>query len=202
MIAIIDFGAGNLYSAYHAFKSFYDKVEIIRHAREIDNNISGLVLPGDGSFPAAFHCLKKNGFPQFIRENPQIPLLGICVGFQLLFSSSEENGGSEGLGIIPGEVKKFTLEREKIPHIGWNNCHLIRKSPLITGIQNDSYFYFVHSYFATPLQEKNCIMSCNYGFDFTAAVQKGNTYGCQFHPEKSHDIGWKIIKNFVRLCQD
>ena len=201
MIAIIDFGAGNLYSTFHAFKSFYEKIKIVRQVREIDKNINGLVLPGDGSFPAAFHCLKKRGFIQFIKTNSQIPIFGICVGFQLLFDYSKENGGSPGLGIIPGEVKKFTMIQRKIPHIGWNNCQLVRQSPLLQNIQNDSYFYFVHSYFATPLQKDHCIMTCNYGIDFAAAVQKDNIYGCQFHPEKSHDIGWKIIENFVKICR-
>ena len=203
MIAIIDFGAGNLYSAYHAFKSFYAETKIVRSPSEICTGIRGLVLPGDGSFPAAFDCLKKSKFSQFIKNNVQIPMLGICVGFQLLFNSSDEDGGSEGLALIDGEIKKFVSEKEKIPHIGWNNCHFNRDSPLWIGVPNSSFFYFVHSHFAIHENSRahSSVMTCHYINDFIAAVEKEKIYGCQFHPEKSHVMGWKIIENFVNICR-
>ena len=201
MIAIIDFGAGNLHSAYHAFKSFYPQTNIIRHPHALGPQTRGLVLPGDGSFPFVFDRLKRNGFVRFIKENPQLPLLGICVGFQLLFSASEEDGGSEGLGLIEGEVRRFVSQTEKVPHMGWNDCRRAHPSPLITDIPDFSYFYFVHSYFVSPLDKRDEVMRCHYTRDFAAAVQHHNVYGCQFHPEKSHATGWKIIENFVAICR-
>ena len=203
MIGIIDFGAGNLYSAYHAFNAFSSNTQIIKSPNDITEQTIGLVLPGDGSFPFAYNSLKKAGFVDYLRTRLQLPLLGICVGFQLLFDASDEDGGSEGLGLIAGKVIRFnpTSKNEKIPHIGWNLCTSIKESKLLKGVPNKDYYYFVHSFFAIPQNRDNELMTSNYIQNFCAGVEKGNLFGCQFHPEKSHMAGWKIIENFVSFCK-
>jgi glutamine amidotransferase len=201
VIYILDYGAGNLKSAYHAFQSYTEKSVIIENVSQIKSDITGIVLPGDGSFPYAFNNLKKRGFVSFIKDHRELPLLGICVGYQLLFSSSSEDGGSEGLDLIKGKVEHFPSSPLKIPHMGWNDITLNTDTPVTKGIKTGDYFYFVHSYYPVGVDKSNVLMSCDYIVPFCAAVNSDNVYGFQFHPEKSHDQGRRIIKNFVDLCQ-
>ncbi|HMB01686.1 MAG TPA: imidazole glycerol phosphate synthase subunit HisH [Spirochaetota bacterium] len=201
MIYILDYGAGNLKSAYHAFKSNHNDTVLIDHISRLQNNVTGLVLPGDGSFPYAYHTLQKRGFVSFLRQNHAIPLLGICVGFQLLFSASTEDGGCEGLNLIKGKVVRFEQQKPyKIPHMGWNNILLKQQTPCTRGITDHDYFYFVHSYYPKDVDSKAVLMQTSYISSFCAAVHKKNIYGFQFHPEKSHTKGMLIIKNFINIC--
>lgn len=204
MIDLIDFGAGNLQSALHAFEVLKPPVRLIERPEEIRPDTRALVLPGDGSFKSAYDRLKKNGFAAYFRseafEKSRLPLLGICVGFQLLFDYSDEDGGSEGLGLLRGKVRRFAKKELKIPHMGWNQCRPAKASPLLEGIKENDFFYFVHSYYAEidASDKSNLLLSSDYGIPFPAAVEKGRVSGFQFHPEKSHRAGWRILENFVK----
>jgi glutamine amidotransferase len=201
MIALIDFGAGNLKSAEHAFSQL-GSTRVIERPGEITGDTKALVLPGDGSFRSAYERLVETGFSDYLKNENLRPLLGICVGYQLLFDFSEEDGGSPGLSLIAGNVKKFPRSVGKIPHMGWNQVAIKenkKSSPLIQGVQDDDFFYFVHSFYSelTPSSQSAELLSCDYGFPFCAAVEMKNISGFQFHPEKSHDLGRKLLKNFV-----
>ncbi len=204
MIDLIDFGAGNLQSALHAFGTLSPPVRLIRTPAEIDGQTRALVLPGDGSFKSAYETLRQNGFADYFRSNDfsksRLPLLGICVGFQLLFEHSDEDGGSDGLGLIRGQVRRFPRNELKVPHMGWNQTHLCKKSPLLEGIRENEFFYFVHSYRAEveEADREVVLLAADYGERFPAAVEKGLISGFQFHPEKSHRAGWRILENFIR----
>ena len=203
MIGIIDFGAGNLYSAYHAFKSFHPDITIVKSPSEITEAIVGIVLPGDGSFPFAYNNLKRAGFVDYFKHDLEVPLLGICVGFQLLFDVSDEDGGSPGLGLISGRIKRFSSQaKQKIPHIGWNTGKHLKASKLLNNIPNNSYYYFVHSFFPMLNNRNDQLMESHYIQPFCSAVEQNNVFGFQFHPEKSHIIGWKLIENFVSICKE
>ena len=199
MIYIIDYGAGNLKSAVHAISSYAKKSKLISTLDEITETPNGLVLPGDGSFPYAYNNLKKSGFADYIKSHSEIPLLGICVGFQLLFSFSEEEGGSEGLDLIKGRIKRFPNNVGKVPHMGWNKCEIKKDHAIFSGVNNNEWFYFVHSYYAQVNEDTS--MTCDYRENFCSAVIKDNIYGFQFHPEKSSTTGLKIVENFVKICE-
>ncbi len=206
-IAIIDYGVGNLYSVEKALRCFTDEVIITEEAKDIAN-AGALVLPGVGSFEAGMHGLKIRNLiepvQQFARSGK--PLLGICLGAQILLSKGYEFGEFDGLGLIPGKVVKFpTLPAEaKIPHIGWNQ---ITKAPasnwnasLLHDIPEQSHTYFVHSYVLVPDDPTHQFTLTTYGgYEFCSAVRKDNVYGTQFHPEKSGEVGLKIIENFIKL---
>ena len=201
MIGIIDYNMGNLASVYNACHLLDAKASIVKDPNEL-KNFDRIILPGVGAFADAMEHLNETGMKDAILEYSKSgkPMMGICLGMQLLFESSKEFGHTEGLGLINGEVIKFDKtkmhEDFKIPHMGWNTI-INNNHPLFEGLQNP-YLYFVHSYHAVT-DEKNIIGKTIYGYEFTSAVNKDNIYGFQPHPEKSHDNGIQILKNFTKL---
>ncbi len=201
MIAIIDYGMGNLRSVQKGLETTGVKAFITANPAEVVD-APGVILPGVGAFEDAIMNLRNTGMVEAVQEvvRRKRPLLGICLGMQLLFTESEENGCHRGLDLIPGRVVRFPAAK-KIPHMGWNQVSLQGDSPLFSGVADKSYFYFVHSYYCDPF-EPVTIGTCSYGLDFTCAVQKGNLLGCQFHPEKSSSLGLRLLKNFGDLCRE
>jgi glutamine amidotransferase len=197
MIGIVDYGVGNLGSVYNMLKKVGVKSQIEKDPSKLDS-YQGVILPGVGAFDRAMECLEATGFREPLLEygnNKKMPVLGICLGMQLLFDSSEE-GSRSGLGLIPGAAKKFSLPDDfKVPHMGWNRVKSARSSDLFNGIENDMRFYFAHSYFLDCDQDY-VLGRADYGGEFTCVVGKENILGCQFHPEKSHRFGMKLLSNF------
>ena len=201
MITIINYGAGNLFSVEKAFSALGADVRVSSTASDI-LSADKIVLPGVGAFGDCMEQLNASGLIPAIREGGArgIPLLGICVGLQILFEGSEESSGVEGLGLLQGRVSRIDAPHEKIPHIGWNALNIAenhREKGLFAGIPQDSYAYFVHSYHALPKDRAIISSTCFYGEEITASISAGNIMATQFHPEKSGDIGLKIIHNFV-----
>ncbi len=200
-VAVIDYGMGNLYSVSNALKALGASSDIVVSPRGLDA-YDKLILPGVGSFGDAMHELKKRGFVEPLKKfiSSGKPFLGICLGMQLLFSKSEESRGVSGLGVIPGEVKKFS-SRLKCPHMGWNE---IKKSavrdPIFKGVKGGLYAYFCHSYYVKPEDDSAAIGKTEYGIVFASMVRSGRLYGVQFHPEKSQEKGLVLLKNFLILC--
>lgn len=202
MISVIDYGMGNLKSVHNALKFLGIECIITRDQNEIKNS-KGIILPGVGAFPDAIKNLKRYNLDKIILEevNKGKKLLGICLGMQLLFSKSYEGEECEGLGIISGEITKLQ-GNIKIPHIGWNSLEFNKEDSLINELGKESYVYFVHSYLASNIQEEDVLAYSNYGENkIPAVVNKGCVYGAQFHPEKSGDVGLKILKNFGELIR-
>ncbi|MGH7849654.1 MAG: imidazole glycerol phosphate synthase subunit HisH [Thermodesulfobacteriota bacterium] len=204
MIAIVDYGMGNLRSVSKAFQSQGFNVNVTRDPGDI-RNASGLVLPGQGAFGDCVKNLEENGIFHTIKEFIQSgkPYLGICLGLQVLFEGSEESPGVAGLGLFGGKVVRFPSfkkERLKVPHMGWNRIGIRKKTALLEGVPDGSWFYFVHSYFPVPEDEGIIAITCTYGLEFTAAVATGNIFACQFHPEKSSTHGLRLLRNFGLLC--
>ena len=200
MIAIVDYNMGNLRSVQNAFSKIGESSTIIKDPDAL-KNFDRVVLPGVGAFGDAMEHLKEYGLDQAIKEftNSGKPFLGVCLGMQLLFDNSEEFGTHNGLSLIDGDVKLFDKEKFqtplKVPHMGWNEI-ITKKSPLFKGLDEKFYLYFVHSYHVVCADEY-VIGKTHYGYDFTSAVCKENIYGFQPHPEKSHENGLKILKNFT-----
>ena len=199
MIAIIDYGVGNLFSLSSSLRAVGAEV-VVTDDREILKKADRLILPGVGAFADAAAKLRAGGLDGFVREQAASgkPLLGICLGMQLLFEKSYEFGDHQGLGLIPGEIVPMqgTIPADlKIPQIGWNRLQLKGKSPLFQHIQDGDYVYFVHSYYASGC-DPYVIATTDYGIEMTAAAAHGNVYGCQFHPEKSGPVGLKILAAF------
>lgn len=201
MIGIIDYNMGNLASVYNACHLLDAKATIVKDPNDL-KNYDRIILPGVGAYKDAMEHLNETGMKEAIYNfaNTGKPMIGICLGMQLLFESSQEFGHSDGLGLIDGQVIKFDKtkmhEDFKIPHMGWNTIQN-KEHALFEGLDNP-YLYFVHSYHAVT-NEKNIIGKTTYGYDFVSAVNKDNIYGFQPHPEKSHDNGLKILKNFMKI---
>lgn len=202
MIRIIDYGVGNLFSLRSSLRSIGIDAEYTGDPEEIQK-ADKLILPGVGAFRDARKALQDTGLDQVVIREAKSgkPLMGICLGMQMLFEKSYEYGEYEGLGLIPGEIVGMDGRIPKelpIPHIGWNSLTMVNPSPLMKYTEEGDYVYFVHSYYAdTP--EEYVIARTDYGIPMTAAVQNGNVYGCQFHPEKSSSVGLSILKAFSEL---
>lgn len=202
MIRIIDYGVGNLFSLRSSLRTIGIDADYTGNPVEI-RKADKLILPGVGAFRDAREALRSTGLDRVVQEEAEKgkPLMGICLGMQMLFDRSYEYGEYEGLGLIPGEIVPMEGRIPKnlpIPHIGWNELMLKQPSPLMKNTANGDYVYFVHSYYAeTPAEY--VIATTDYGVEMTAAVQKDNVYGCQFHPEKSSEVGLSILKAFCEL---
>lgn len=201
MIAIIDYDAGNLRSVEKALASLGEETVITRNFKEI-LNADKVILPGVGSFGDAMAQLKKYELDKVVHEvaEKKTPFLGICLGLQLLFESSEETPGVEGLHLLDGHILRIPEEEGlKIPHIGWNSLDFPNKGRLFEGIAEQSYVYFVHSYYLKAAEESIVTATTEYGTHIHASVEKENIFACQFHPEKSSTVGLQILKNFAKL---
>lgn len=200
MIAIIDYKIGNLFSVKNALDYLGEPSEVT-HDPDFIRKADGLILPGVGAFPHAMQELRKTGLIDIIRgEAAKKPLLGICLGMQLLFERGYEFEECEGLGLIDGEIRKIEAGALKIPHIGWNSLMLRNPCPLLDGVKDGSFTYFVHSYRAVTRPE-NIAAATDYGVEIPALVFRGNVYGAQFHPEKSAAVGLTILRNFADLLK-
>lgn len=200
MIAIIDYGVGNLFSLTSSFKAIGEEI-VITSDVEIIKKADKLILPGVGAFGDASKKLFDSGLDKVILEEVKNkkPLLGVCLGMQMLFDESHEFGIYKGLGLINGKVVYMDLPSDyKIPHIGWNALHFKKQSPILKYIEENDFVYFVHSYHAVDCEE-SLVATTDYGREITAIVQSGNVFGCQFHPEKSGDVGLKILKAFAEI---
>ena len=202
MIAIIDYGVGNLFSIKSSFEAVGADTVVTSDPKTIQN-ADKIMLPGVGAFEDAARKLKESGLGEIVKQEAAKgkPLLGVCLGMQLLFERSHEYGVHEGLGILKGDVvpmKGYIDEKLKVPQIGWNALKLTKESPLFKYIKNGDFVYFVHSYFASGCEDSVAAVT-EYDKDLTAAVSKGNVYGCQFHPEKSGDVGLNILRAFSEL---
>lgn len=202
MITIVDYGMGNLGSVFNMFKKIGVASKITSDLEEI-KTATKLLLPGVGSFDKAMQRINTSKIKEVLDYKvltEQTPILGICLGMQLLTNSSEE-GIEKGLGYINASAKKFSFEdnKMKIPHMGWNLVHKSTKSKLTDGFIQESRFYFVHSYYVEVENQENSILKTSYGLEFDSAIQHENVYGAQFHPEKSHKFGMKLLENFSKI---
>jgi glutamine amidotransferase len=215
MIAILDYGMGNLRSVEKALERVGAQAEITRRPEQL-RSAEAVVLPGVGAFPQAMENLRASDFEaavlDFIRQGK--PFLGICLGQQLLFERSKEFGSTEGLGVVAGEVVRFegpafAANRKsksdraplKVPHMGWNEIRLLKPCPLFAGVESGAMAYFVHSYYGLPREESWAAAATEYGVSFASALWKDNVYACQFHPEKSGQVGLRILRNFARIVE-
>lgn len=204
MIAIIDYGAGNIQSVYKALKFIGADCKVTSDKDEI-LNADGAILPGVGSFGDAMDTMTKRGIKNTIIEYTKSgkPFLGICLGLQLLFPESEETPGVKGLDIFKGTITKIPNQNRtlKIPHMGWNNISIKQKNGIFKGIEGEPYVYFVHSFYLKAQDKDIVAATTQYGVEIDAAVQKGNIIATQFHPEKSGEVGLKMLKNFVEMVK-
>lgn len=202
MVAIIDYDAGNIKSVEKAFQFIGQDTVVTRDPEQI-YRADRVVLPGVGAFGDAMDKLNKYGLVEVIKTvtSKEVPFIGICLGQQLLFDSSEESVGAVGLGILRGQIKKIPNNNGqlKIPQIGWNNLAYPSKGRLFEGIDEGQYVYFVHSYYLHAEERDIVKATTEYGTLIDASVEKGNIFACQFHPEKSSDVGMQILKNFVKI---
>jgi imidazole glycerol-phosphate synthase subunit HisH len=206
MISIIDYGAGNLKSISNALKKVGADIEV---AAAVNRSADAIVLPGVGSFGDAMEKIAPFKQDMIDAISDGKPFLGLCLGLQVLFEGSEEAPGVKGLGLIKGDCKRFDEARVpsgKVPHMGWNGLQFrvpssepAPQNPIFEGISEGESFYFVHSFYAPLVEETSA--ACNYGQDFSAAVQKKNVFACQFHPERSGEAGLRVLENFVRLAR-
>lgn len=201
MIAVIDYGAGNLQSVLNALNRLRCEAFVTNDPGKL-LDADAAILPGVGSFGDAVMNIEKSGIRDAITcfAKSGKPFLGICLGLQLLFERSEESPGAKGLGILKGEVTRFKKEPGlKIPQMGWNSIEFKQKSPLLNGIPDGAFMYFVHSYYLTAVDRPDVLATTQYGREFDSLVSHGNIFAAQFHPEKSGDTGLKILKNFADL---
>lgn len=204
MIALIDYDAGNMKSVEKALQLLGQETVVTRDPDEI-YRADGVILPGVGSFGDAMENLHRFGLVEVIRRVTEqgTPFLGICLGLQLLFESSEESPGVEGLGLLPGKILRIPAgEGRKIPHMGWNDITFPHPGRLFAGVAEHSYVYFVHSYYLKAEDPSIVTAVTRYGTGIHASVEKGNLFACQFHPEKSSDVGLQILKNFAAICAE
>ena len=199
-IAILDYGMGNLRSVEKALEHVGATATITKDATAV-RNADGMILPGVGAFPKAMERVRELGLDELIAERLQagVPTLGICLGLQLLFDSSTELGGAEGLGLLPGEVTEIEADGLKVPHIGWAPVRWERESKLTEGIESETPFYFVHTFAPRPAEEDQ-LGTAAYGARFACAAERDNVYGVQFHPEKSSGAGLRLLANFAGIC--
>lgn len=205
MIVIVDYGVGNLRSILHKVIKLGIEAKISSKISDI-GSAQKLILPGVGNFSRGMENMKSSGLKDVLEDlvlSRNIPILGICLGMQLFGKRSEE-GNVEGLGWIDAETKRFDFQDQeaklRIPHVGWNKIKVIRDCGLLDGIDVNNSFYFTHSYYVKNNDANDVVAVTDYGFKFTSIVQEGNIYGTQFHPEKSHFEGMKIIENFIKKC--
>jgi len=204
VIGIIDYGVGNVLAFANMYKRMNVPHDVITSEADL-TDIERIILPGVGSFDYAMRKLNESGLrnslDQFVLEDKK-PVLGICVGMQMLAESSDE-GKLPGLGWVPGSVRKFSPDDAatpiRLPHMGWNNLSTSRDTRLLHELNEDSWFYYLHSYYFVCLDSANELASCNYGIRFSCAINNENIYGVQFHPEKSHEYGAKLLKNFAEI---
>jgi len=197
MLAIIDYGVGNLRSVYMAFRRLGLEAQVTSEAKVL-HRAQAVVLPGVGAFGDAMDSIRALGLGEAILSviRDETPFLGICMGLQLLFEVSEEMGEHRGLGVLGGRVRRFP-EGLLVPHMGWNQIRQVRAIPLWRDLADHSYAYFVHSYYADPADESVVAAKTDYGIDYASAVAQGRLYAIQFHPEKSQDVGERILCNFA-----
>ncbi|MCB9454781.1 MAG: imidazole glycerol phosphate synthase subunit HisH [Anaerolineaceae bacterium] len=202
MLAVIDYGAGNLRSVLHALNYLgVGDIRVVRGPRDL-REVDKIILPGVGAFGAGMQKLHEQDLVQPIKDAVFAgkPYLGICLGMQFLFESSDEMGNYAGLGLLPGHVTRFApLPGLKIPHMGWNQLELQRPSTLLKGAEA-GYAYFVHSYYCVPAERADVVATVDYGGAFAAVVQRNHIYGVQFHPEKSQQMGLRILANFLEVA--
>lgn len=197
-LAIVDYGVGNLHSITNAMDYIGLKTSVTGDAKELER-ADGIILPGVGAFPDAANKLRNTGLDQILRtQSAQKPVLGICLGMQLLFHGSEEICPTQGLGLISGWVDRIPTDR-KLPHIGWNSLTFENNSPIFKGLNDGVYVYFVHSFCGLVQHTEHVTARTDYGTSVVAAVGRGNVFGCQFHPEKSGEVGLQILRNFGAL---
>jgi glutamine amidotransferase len=199
VIAIIDYGMGNLRSVEKAFEFLGFEARIVERPDQAAA-ASHLVLPGDAAFGGAMHNLCRGGWEEAIHRSIDQgkPFLGICVGLQLMFSESEELGRHRGLDLLPGRCVRFPAS-ERVPQIGWNQISIKRDAVLFKDVPDSSFFYFVHSYYVAADEADDCLATTDYGLEYTSIAGRGHIFGVQFHPEKSQDIGLKLLANFAAL---
>ncbi|MBQ7024917.1 MAG: imidazole glycerol phosphate synthase subunit HisH [Akkermansia sp.] len=198
---IIDYGAGNLSSVCNSFRAIGMEGKLIRTEAELAG-VTHLVLPGVGAFGDCARALRDQGLAEPIRRwiDEDKPFLGICIGYQILFESSEESPGADGLGILKGHVRRFPEGELKVPHMGWNSVHPTRQAdPIWQGMGRAPYFYYVHSYFPEPEDSSIIAATSTYGCSFAAAIRRGRMIATQFHPEKSQMLGLKLLQNYINL---
>lgn len=201
MTAIIDYGAGNLHSVKNAL-DFLGEQSVITGDPEVISAADRVILPGVGAFGDAMACMEKAGLVDAVKEAASSgkPFLGICLGLQLLFEQSEEKSGVDGLGIFGGKVVKIpSADGLKIPHMGWNSLEIPKESKILRDLGDNPFVYFVHSYYILPDDENDISAYTAYGARLGVAVERGNVFATQFHPEKSGETGMKILKNFISL---
>jgi imidazole glycerol-phosphate synthase subunit HisH len=200
-IAVVDYGMGNRRSVEKAFEHIGASVVITRDPEHL-RSVAGLVVPGVGAFPRGMASLRELGLDELLRERLRhgTPVLGICLGMQLAFERSTEQGGTPGLGLIAGEVRQLDHGELKLPHIGWNEVSLSSRSPFTEGLPERCAFYHVHSYAPVPTEREDILGTSVYGAPFASVVAHDGFYGVQFHPEKSSAAGLRLLANFARIC--
>jgi imidazole glycerol-phosphate synthase subunit HisH len=201
VIAIVDYGMGNRRSVEKAFERVGERPRLTGD-HDVLRRADGLVVPGVGAFPEAMRRLRAAGLDELVRERAAegVPVIGLCLGMQLLFERSAEHEGSEGIGLLRGAVVRLEAHGLKLPHIGWNVVTWRRPSPLVAGLGEAAAFYHVHSYVPEPADEEDALGMGAYGAPFVSFVERGNVFGAQCHPEKSSAAGLRVLANFTRIC--